>query len=1025
MKLCRTCGQTLAESIRTCPSCGMEAIEGLTHVDGYRILEIIREGYTSILCRAVREEDDTQVALRLFTVDSGVDEKIAGRLRSELEELRKLPGEWFVHHYSINCSADGLWYRVSEWLDAQSWGDLLGSGRLQKLDVAYDLFHRLAAILDGLHKSGHVIPHLTLNDILILKGLPDRVDIKLDYKLSRFLNPRMARPDPLLQNLLDCHPDIIHGRPLDRRSDVWSLGAVFAQILTADLELRHPATAIKQGNFPKEISILIRSMLTDDPDLRPRSMAEVAEALERIIQQRKRWKTTHRHTVSGEIRSLKKMFFLFGLCFTLLASGGAFFLYRIGGSPTDAEAVFSEYADSYAGSVAFVMVEYSIKTDDVVLYNQRTEGTAFLVDKDGYLLTNRHVACPWLEDEEMYKVIHYLSSTEQVPQFDYRIYLWFEGTSAFNRLLDIGKSKEAEDVYDLMSAFRLDGEYSVEIAGVALSPARKDQIIKAPLRDDFAVLKINPVPEAIRALPLARKRGTKDLKRLAPIMALGFPLGRNSQEDTINVSVTRGHVRRTFENFFQVDSSIYKGNSGGPIIDEHGQVVGIVSAVATDVAVAPLPVITPLSDIGLVLPVGKAAGFIDEIKAGQRKWDGVLDFSAAKEIRHMTDAAFHGNWADAVGLAREKAVSRDTPSMLVAAAMMFYCTGDYTASRRLFDTVLSIDPDRYLARLMRYLIDRRHGGGRQSPDLSYLLSLDWQSPGEFFGHIARLLKQKEPPGRRPESWNTSAEKGWLYYIAAIRHLEKNSIETAETLLKLAAASSQRDEWSFYLALAAFDRLGTIRGDGLEKSARLRRMIEKGSELRKKRAEEIETLRVELKDRKTAPDRKSELMHQSYLLERDNKKLLAYAAYQEAMHSRWPQALKTANTFLQLPGREDPIRLGTTLLQAGLLRHLGENGEARLRLQHMADTTAVPWYRQICLTLLGERSKEELIESAGNVPEKVLTALTALGFQAEAMGNEEQAVRYYREALGSYLDDWIEYSLARQRYVRLRGQPPES
>ena len=63
--------------------------------------------------------------------------------------------------------------------------------------------------------------------------------------------------------------------------------------------------------------------------------------------------------------------------------------------------------------------------------------------------------------------------------------------------------------------------------------------------------------------------------------------------------------------------------------------------------------------------------------------------------------------------------------------------------------------------------------------------------------------------------------------------------------------------------------------------------------------------------------------------------------------------------------------------------------------------------------------EDLIENAGAVPEKILTGYTTLGFQAEAQGELDLAVRYYREALGSYLDDWIEYELARQRYIVLR------
>jgi hypothetical protein len=40
----------------------------------------------------------------------------------------------------------------------------------------------------------------------------------------------------MLKRLLNCHPDVIHERPLDFRSDIWSLGKAFVELLSADLE---------------------------------------------------------------------------------------------------------------------------------------------------------------------------------------------------------------------------------------------------------------------------------------------------------------------------------------------------------------------------------------------------------------------------------------------------------------------------------------------------------------------------------------------------------------------------------------------------------------------------------------------------------------------------------------------------------------------------------------------------------------------------------------------------------------------
>jgi len=96
----------------SCPSCGNEVVEGRKYIDEYQIVEVLHEGYSSILCRAVKEGMDDPVMIRIFTSQSGVDEKIAARLQEELEELKKLPENYFVRHLEIRKSSDGLGQRM-------------------------------------------------------------------------------------------------------------------------------------------------------------------------------------------------------------------------------------------------------------------------------------------------------------------------------------------------------------------------------------------------------------------------------------------------------------------------------------------------------------------------------------------------------------------------------------------------------------------------------------------------------------------------------------------------------------------------------------------------------------------------------------------------------------------------------------------------------------------------------------------------------------------------------------------------
>ena len=152
MKLCPKCDQPVAEEITTCPSCGNEIGEGRKYIDDYRIVDVLHEGHASFLCRAIRERTNEHVMIRLFTQQSGVDSDVAARLMREIEELKKLPDEGFVRHHAIRQSNEGLWYRISEWIDTESWGSLLASGRLSDRQVLFNLFYQMAAAIA-------VLPH--------------------------------------------------------------------------------------------------------------------------------------------------------------------------------------------------------------------------------------------------------------------------------------------------------------------------------------------------------------------------------------------------------------------------------------------------------------------------------------------------------------------------------------------------------------------------------------------------------------------------------------------------------------------------------------------------------------------------------------------------------------------------------------------------------------------------------------------------------------------------------------------------
>jgi hypothetical protein len=95
-------------------------------------------------------------------------------------------------------------------------------------------------------------------------------------------------------------------------------------------------------------------------------------------------------------------------------------------------------------------------------------------------------------------------------------------------------------------------------------------------------------------------------------------------------------------------------------------------------------------------------------------------------------------------------------------------------------------------------------------------------------------------------------------------------------------------------------------------------------------------------------------------------------------------------------------------------------KAEMLLQSVLLTTGHDtWYRLIAECISDHQKEKSLAEKAGESPEYVLTGHVAMGFWAEGSGDKSKAMNHYREALGSYMDDMIEYAFAVERIKRLR------
>nr|MDJ0804243.1 trypsin-like peptidase domain-containing protein [Desulfobacterales bacterium] len=540
---------------------------------------------------------------------------------------------------------------------------------------------------------------------------------------------------------------------------------------------------------------------------------------------------------------------------------------------------------------------------------------------------------------------------------------------------------------------------------------------------------IDDVPPGLVPLPLAGDFEAAAIPKLAPLITLGFPLGSSTQAATVNVSVTSGHVRRTFKKMVQVDTSIHPGNSGGPFIDARGRVIGIATRVAMGRAQGPIPATTHLSDIGLVLPITEAAAFLADLKAGAAKWNGELDLALEARLGRIKTLARRREWGRARIIAAQELAAARTPPLIMAAAMMHLCAGDHDGGRKLFEEFLSIDPNSNLARFMLLVIDRFEGRMSSSAQRQPLTALDWRSDDEFIGYLARILTGEVDASGALVGGYTASEKSWLHLAAGLVAECRGQAAAARTLLETAVLKADPDNWGLYLALARLDRLQQDRQAQLtdpvlnqayrrQVLAFYRRMddaIAAWNGLKSRLAAPLAALR----HAEAGTETSQQVLENIRAEDAHNHDLLIALAYHSAMTGDWEAALAYTREFLALPGRLSPGKLSLGLLEPEILKMLGKTALAREALAAYHDRIPDPWYRSLAGSLIEPHRQAAIADRAEEHPAYLLTGHTALGLWAEGHDDVPGAIRHYREALVSYMDDRIEYDFVLARVKHLR------
>ncbi len=140
----------------------------------------------------------------------------------------------------------------------------------------------------------------------------------------------------------------------------------------------------------------------------------------------------------------------------------------------------------------------------------------------------------------------------------------------------------------------------------------KAQLVGRDPATDLALLRLLD-----NGLPFAELGNSETLKVGQLVIAIGNPFGFQSTVSTGVVSALGRTMRSTqgklIENVIQTDVSLNPGNSGGPLVDSRGKIVGVNTAIIRQAA-----------GIGLAVPSNTATWVISELISNGRVRRGVF-----------------------------------------------------------------------------------------------------------------------------------------------------------------------------------------------------------------------------------------------------------------------------------------------------------------------------------------------------------------------------------------------------------------
>jgi len=259
-------------------------------VSRYSILQRIGSGGMGDVYLAEDSDLGRKVALKFLPRPFLKDDKAIARFRREAQAAAGMNHPNIVTIYEV-ADYQGYPFIAMEYIEGEPLDVILERGPLS-VDETTAIIIQVARGLLVAHERGVIHRDIKPGNICVCRD--GRVKI-LDFGLARITGREsLTGADTVLGTMGYNSPEQISGEPVDRRTDVWSLGVLLYRLLTQKMPFRgdnapgiaysiihSPASDITEmrDDIPLPLQVLYRRCLEKNPGKRPQSMAEILDLL--------------------------------------------------------------------------------------------------------------------------------------------------------------------------------------------------------------------------------------------------------------------------------------------------------------------------------------------------------------------------------------------------------------------------------------------------------------------------------------------------------------------------------------------------------------------------------------------------------------------------------------------------------------------------------------------------------------------------------------------------------------------------